>query len=277
MPIVPGYHGDGQDLATLPPRPTASVIRCWSRPRPAAVAAACASSRAPPTLPRRSRARSAKSLSAFGDDRVLIEKYVARPRHIEVQVFGDSHGNVVSLFERECTLQRRHQKVIEEAPAIGLTAERREAMSSAARAAAQAVGYVNAGTVEFIADDERLLLHRDEHPAAGRASGDRDDHRARSGRMAVAGRGRRASCRLPRSAIAAKGHAVEARIYAENPDQGVPARRPARSPGGARRTGEGIRVDTGFRAGRYGDAVLRRTAGQADRLGARSRDRRSTG
>ena len=90
--------------------------------------------------------------AAFGNDQVLIERYVARPRHIEVQVFGDTHGNVVSLFERECTLQRRHQKVVEEALALGITPERRAEMAAAARAAAQAAGYVGAGTIEFIAD-----------------------------------------------------------------------------------------------------------------------------
>ena len=90
---------------------------------------------------------------------MLIEKYVAKPRHIEVQVFGDSHGNVVSLFERECTLQRRHQKVIEEAPAIAITAERSaRPWRAAARAAAQAVGYVGAGTIEFIADAKRVSI-----------------------------------------------------------------------------------------------------------------------
>ncbi|HBJ94879.1 MAG TPA: methylcrotonoyl-CoA carboxylase, partial [Hyphomonadaceae bacterium] len=90
--------------------------------------------------------------SSFGDDRVLLEKFITNPRHIEVQVFGDAHGNVVHLFERDCTLQRRHQKVIEEAPAPGMSHEAREAICAAAVRAAQAVNYVGAGTVEFIAD-----------------------------------------------------------------------------------------------------------------------------
>src|SRR5207237_6809300 len=90
--------------------------------------------------------------AAFGNDDVLLEKFIQQPRHIEVQVLGDNHGNIVSLFERECTLQRRHQKVAEEAPSIAISADRRAEMSAAARAAAQAVGYRNAGTVEFIAD-----------------------------------------------------------------------------------------------------------------------------
>jgi 3-methylcrotonyl-CoA carboxylase alpha subunit len=93
-----------------------------------------------------------EAAAAFGDDRVLMEKYVLGPRHIEVQVFGDTHGNVVHLFERDCSLQRRHQKVIEEAPAPGMDAATRAAVCDAAVRAAKAVGYVGAGTVEFIAD-----------------------------------------------------------------------------------------------------------------------------
>src|SRR5262249_29585658 len=94
-----------------------------------------------------------EATSSFGDDRVLLEKYVAHPRHIEVQVFGDRHGNLIHLFERDCTVQRRHQKVLEEAPAPGLSAARRREMGAVAIAAARAVGYVNAGTIEFIADE----------------------------------------------------------------------------------------------------------------------------
>ena len=134
---------------------------------------------------------SARPRPRFGDDRVLLETYVTRPRHIEVQVFGDSHGNVVHLFERDCSLQRRHQKVIEEAPAPGMDAATREAVTDAAVKAAKAVDYVGAGTVEFIADASRgparrpHLVHGDEHPPAGRAPGHRDGHRPRPGRMAA--------------------------------------------------------------------------------------------
>jgi 3-methylcrotonyl-CoA carboxylase alpha subunit len=120
--------------------------------------------------------------SAFGDSRVLVEKYVSRPRHIEVQVFADAHGNAVYLFERDCSLQRRHQKVIEEATAPGMSEDMRSQMGEAAVKAAKAVGYVGAGTVEFIAD-----------ASEGRASRHRDDYWSRSCRMAAACRDRRES------------------------------------------------------------------------------------
>ena len=99
-----------------------------------------------------------EAASAFGDDRVLIERYLQRPRHIEVQVFADTHGNAVHLFERDCSAQRRHQKVLEEAPAPGLSAAQREQMGAAAVAAAKAVGYVGAGTVEFVADADGFFF-----------------------------------------------------------------------------------------------------------------------
>ena len=159
--------------------------------------------------------------AAFGDDRVLLETYVTRPRHIEVQVFGDAHGNVVHLFERDCSLQRRHQKVIEEAPAPGMDAATRAAVTGAAVKAAKAVGYVGAGTVEFIADaseglrpdriwfmemNTRLQV---EHPVTEMVTGlDLVEWQLR----VAAGEP------LPRAQdeIALCGHAVEARLYAES-------------------------------------------------------------
>src|SRR5690606_5399178 len=154
VPLVPGYHGDNQDPACLqsqadtigyPVLIKASAGRGGKGMRivenRTAFAEALASCKR-------------EAASSFGDDKVLIERYLTKPRHIEIQVFADTHGQCVYLFERDCSVQRRHQKVIEEAPAPGMTPERREAMGRAAVAAAQAVGYVGAGTVEFIAEPD---------------------------------------------------------------------------------------------------------------------------
>jgi 3-methylcrotonyl-CoA carboxylase alpha subunit len=166
-----------------------------------------------------------EAASSFGDDRVLIEKYILSPRHIEVQVFGDSHGNVVHLFERDCSLQRRHQKVIEEAPAPGMDAETREAVCGAAVRAAQAVNYEGAGTIEFIADaseglkpdriwfmemNTRLQV---EHPVTEEITGQdlvEWQLRVASGEP------------LPKRQedLSINGHAIEARLYAEDPAKG---------------------------------------------------------
>jgi acetyl-CoA carboxylase biotin carboxylase subunit len=189
--------------------------------------------------------------SSFGDARVLIEKYVTRPRHIEMQVFGDSHGNVVHLFERDCSLQRRHQKVIEEATAPGMPEAMRKAMGEAAVKAAKAVGYVGAGTIEFIADASDGL-HADrfwfmemntrlqvEHPVTESITGfDLVEWQLR----VAAGEKLPAS----QSEIHAKGHAVEARLYAEDPQRSF-----LPSIGKLERLHlpEGVRVDTGVREG----------------------------
>jgi 3-methylcrotonyl-CoA carboxylase alpha subunit len=166
-----------------------------------------------------------EAASSFGDDRVLIEKYILRPRHIEVQVFGDSHGNVVHLFERDCSLQRRHQKVIEEAPAPGMDEATREAICAAAVKAAKAVDYVGAGTIEFIADaSEGLRADRIwfmemntrlqvEHPVTEEITGQdlvEWQLRVASGEA------------LPKrqDELAINGWAIEARLYAEDPVTG---------------------------------------------------------
>jgi 3-methylcrotonyl-CoA carboxylase alpha subunit len=166
-----------------------------------------------------------EAASSFGDDKVLIEKYILSPRHIEVQVFGDSHGNIVHLFERDCSLQRRHQKVIEEAPAPGMDGKTREAVCAAAVRAAKAVDYENAGTIEFIADaSEGLRADRIwfmemntrlqvEHPVTEEITGQdlvEWQLRVASGEP------------LPKrqEELSIDGWAVEARLYAEDPAKG---------------------------------------------------------
>ena len=198
----------------------------------------------PATLPR-------EAAAAFADDRVLIEKYLTRPRHIEVQVFADKHGNAVHLFERDCSLQRRHQKVIEEAPAPGIDERTRKAVCEAAVNAAKAINYEGAGTVEFIADaseglrpDRIFFMEMNtrlqvEHPVT----------EAITGQDLVEWQIRVASGEplpLRQEDLKINGHAVEARLYAENPQAGfLPSTGPLRR----FRMPEGIRVDSGFREG----------------------------
>jgi 3-methylcrotonyl-CoA carboxylase alpha subunit len=250
--VVPGYHGDDQAKETLAEEAQRVgfpvLIKAVAGGGGKGMRRVEAQSEFAAALEGAKR----EAQSAFGDSRVLIEKYVAQPRHIEMQIFADSHGHCVHLFERDCSLQRRHQKVIEEAPAPGMSAEMRAAMGEAAVKAAKAVGYVGAGTVEFIADgsdglktdrfwfmemNTRLQV---EHPVTEAITGlDLVEWQLR----VAAGE------KLPETqkTIRINGHAVEARVYAEDPANGF-----LPSVGRLERLRlpvEDVRVDSGVREG----------------------------
>lgn len=248
VPLLPGYHGDNQDPSFLADQ----AVRVGF---PVVIKAVSGGGGRGMRVVERSddfisalESARQEGASAFGDDRVLIERYLQRPRHIEVQIFADTHGNAVHLFERDCSAQRRHQKVIEEAPAPGMTEERRAAMGAAAVAAAKAVGYTGAGTVEFVADDQGFFFLemntrlQVEHPVTEMITGfDLVEWQL----LVAAGEPLPAA----QSDIPLNGHAFEARIYAEDP-----ARDFAPSIGRLSLFDmpNDVRVDTGFAAG---DAV----------------------
>jgi len=191
---------------------------------------------------------SSEATSAFGDGRVFIEKYIEEPRHIEFQIMADAHGNVVHLFERECSIQRRHQKVVEEAPSCILTPDVREAMGQAAIRAAGSCGYVGAGTVEFLLDKDMQFYFMEmntrlqvEHPVTEYITGlDLVEEQIR------VAEGHPLS--YSQDAVAINGHSIECRIYAEDPSSGFmpgPGTLLAHDPP----SGPGVRVDSGVEEG----------------------------
>ena len=222
VPLVPGYHGDNNEPAFL-------AVQAARIGYPVLIkASAGGGGKGMRRVDRAEDFGSAlqscqrEARASFGDDQVLVERYVMRPRHIEIQVFGDSYGHVIHLHERDCSVQRRHQKVLEESPAPGLTPARRAQMGAAAVAAAQAVGYVGAGTVEFVAEEladgdiqayfmEMNTRLQVEHPVTEAVTGlDLVEWQLRI----AAGQ----PLPLTQEQVPQRGHAIEARICAENPD-----------------------------------------------------------
>ncbi|HET8538772.1 MAG TPA: acetyl/propionyl/methylcrotonyl-CoA carboxylase subunit alpha [Anaeromyxobacter sp.] len=220
VPLTPGYHGDDQDPALLAREAGRIGYPVLVKASAGGGGKGMRRVDAPEDLDAALASCRREAAQAFGDDRVLLERYVLRPRHVEIQVFGDAHGDVVHLFERDCSVQRRHQKVLEEAPAPGMTPERRAAMGAAAVEAARAVGYVGAGTVEFIVDPSGAFYFMEmntrlqvEHPVTEMITGlDLVEWQLR----VAAGE----PLPLRQEQLRIEGHALEARVYAEDPEKG---------------------------------------------------------
>jgi 3-methylcrotonyl-CoA carboxylase alpha subunit len=249
VPLLPGYHGEAQDVATL--RREAERIGY-----PVLIKATAGGGgkgmrvvESDAQFEERLASCQREARGSFGDARVLLEKYLLRPRHIEMQIFGDTHGQIVHLFERDCSSQRRHQKVLEEAPAPHLTTEQREAVALAACNAGRAVSYVGAGTVEFLFEPgagfyfmEMNTRIQVEHPVTEMITGlDLVEWQLR----VAAGE----PLPLPQSRITQQGHAIEVRLYAEVPEAGF-----LPSSGTLRRfdmppTDAQVRVDSGIENG----------------------------
>jgi len=276
VPLVPGYHGEAQDPAMLAKEaqrigfPVLIKASAGGGGKGMRVVAKAAEFKAALEGAQR------EAQASFGDARVLVERYLERPRHIEVQVFGDAKGGCLSLFERDCSVQRRHQKVLEEAPAPGMTPARRKEMGDAAVAAARAVGYVGAGTVEFIAEQDGHFYFMEmntrlqvEHPVTEMITGlDLVEWQLRiaSGEPLPLGQ----------NDLKIDGHAIEARLYAEDPDRGFLPQTGRlahlRFPPAVR----GVRVDTGVEVGasitpHYDPMIAKLIAHGADRPAALAR------
>ena len=218
VPLVPGYHGDNQD-------PDFLHQQADSIGYPVLIKASAGGGGKGMRIVNSSdefigmlESCKREAINSFSNDHVLIERYVTKPRHIEIQVFGDELGNYVYLFERDCSVQRRHQKVIEEAPAPGMTEERRRAMGEAAVNAARAVNYVGAGTVEFIAEQDGTFYFMEmntrlqvEHPVTEMITG----YDLVEWQLRIANN---EAIPVQQEDLSINGHAIEVRIYAENPD-----------------------------------------------------------
>ncbi|MGE3307318.1 MAG: acetyl-CoA carboxylase biotin carboxylase subunit [Rhizobiaceae bacterium] len=276
VPVVPGYHGEDQGLVLLAGKAREIGYPVLIKARAGGGGKGMRRVDHPDDFAEALAGARREAKGAFGDDAVLVEKYVEKPRHIEVQVFGDNHGNAVHLFERDCSAQRRHQKVIEEAPAPGMTPELRKAMTEAAVKAAKAIKYSGAGTIEFIVDASQGLKAdrfwfmemntrlQVEHPVTEMVTGvDLVEWQLRvaSGEKLPKGQDQ----------IALNGHAFEARIYAEDATRGfLPATGTLHHlvfPHGV-----DLRIETGVRTG---DAISPFYDPMIAKLVAHGRDRTS--
>jgi len=250
IPLVPGYHGDDQDTETLTEKALEIGFPILIKASAGGGGKGMKVAECPEVFNSELASAKREALSAFGDDRVLLERYLTKPRHVEVQIFADAHNNCIYLFDRDCSVQRRHQKVIEEAPAPGIPDDVRSRMGEAAVSAAKAIGYVGAGTVEFLFDEEggdfyfmemntRLQV---EHPVTEAITGlDLVEWQ-----LAIASGG---VLPLRQNDLAMNGHAIEARLYAEDPVQDFLPQSGQLAEVVLPEDIVGVRVDSGVRAG----------------------------
>ena len=260
VPLVPGYHGEAQDLETF-------REACERIGYPVLLKATAGGGgkgmkvvEDVSQLAQALASAQREALSSFGNDQMLVEKYLLKPRHVEIQVFADQHGHCLYLNERDCSIQRRHQKVVEEAPAPGLSVEQRKAMGEAAVRAAQAIGYVGAGTVEFLLDARGAFFFMEmntrlqvEHPVTEAITG--LDLVAWQIRVAMGD-----ALPITQAQVPLNGHAIEVRLYAEDPSNdflpatGHLALYRESAPGPGRRVDSG--VEQGDRVSPYYDPML---------------------
>jgi 3-methylcrotonyl-CoA carboxylase alpha subunit len=276
VPVVPGYHGDEQDDPRLAAEAEAIGYPLLIKASAGGGGKGMRLVRAPAELRPALASCRREALGAFGDGRVLLERWLERPRHVEVQVFADRHGHYLHLGERDCSVQRRHQKVLEEAPAPGLDAGRRRAMGATAVSAARAVGYVGAGTVEMIVDGDGSFYFMEmntrlqvEHPVTEMVTGlDLVEWQLRVAWGEP--------LPLAQDQVPATGHAIEARIFAEDPERGfLPSTGVVRHLATPAESAH-VRIDSGVRQGdeispHYDPLIAKLIVHDRDREAARRR------
>ena len=280
VPLVPGYHGDNQNPEFLHGQAEEIGFPLLIKASAGGGGKGMRVVYSLEEFPAALAAAKREAANAFGDERVLLERYLTKPRHVEIQVFGDAQGNLLHLFERDCSIQRRHQKVLEEAPAPGMNPALRENMGQSAVAAARAIGYTGAGTVEFLLDEDGSFYFMEmntrlqvEHPVTEMITGaDLVEWQLR----VAAGEA------LPcgQADLAINGHAIEARVYAEDPAReflpSIGLLRHLRAPGESVH----VRIDTGVRQGdevsmHYDPMIAKLIVWDTDRAGALRRLRQA--